>query len=348
MRPRERVVYFAPEDVRVLPSTRPEPERGGVLVEVEACAICGTDVKTFFRGNSRITAPTTMGHEFCGTIVQVGAGVTSYQEGQRVTMATTIGCGECDACRAGYTNRCVDLEAIGFHYHGAMAPWVAIPAKAVRQRNLVAVGDLDAELAALSEPLSCVINAVSRPPAGSVRRALVVGLGPLGLMHGPVLRSRGAEVIVGVQSPGVRRDLGGRMGFDRIFGRGEEAMAVKDMTGGQGFDLVAVTAPSAAAQSAAPAYASRGSAVCLFASLPVGDHHLQIDSRVVHYNEISVYGSSDSTRDHVTAAVELLRSDPELFRNLVTHRLPLRGFRDGVTALVERQAVKVVLVPGDD
>mgnify|MGYP001366200359 CR=1 FL=1 len=187
------VVYYAPQEIRIELRGKPSPGQGEVLLQIEACAICGTDIKAYFSGNPRIKPPMVMGHELCGTIVGLGGGVAEYQVGERVTMATTIGCGECRYCRMGKTNLCRKAEAMGFHYPGAMAPYMIVPEKAVRQGHLVAVGDLDPAVAALGEPLSCVINGLSRVPLAEIRSALILGLGPLGLLHALTLRARGQQ-----------------------------------------------------------------------------------------------------------------------------------------------------------
>jgi L-iditol 2-dehydrogenase len=117
-------VYRGQNDVRMETVPVPEIGPGELLVRVEACAICGTDIKSFRNGNPRIQPPQTMGHEFVGTVAAAGEGALGPRPGARVVMATTIGCGECRYCRAGRSNLCRKAEAMGFHYPGAMAPWV--------------------------------------------------------------------------------------------------------------------------------------------------------------------------------------------------------------------------------
>jgi L-iditol 2-dehydrogenase len=260
-------------------------------------------------------------------------------------MATTIGCGECRPCRGGRPNLCQAAEAIGFHYPGAMAPWVAIPARAVRLGHLVEVGDLPAPVAALAEPLSCVVNGLSRVPVGELETALVVGLGPLGLLHALAARARGVRRIVCSQAPGVRADLARGLGFAEIVSPAELDGASRELTQGEGFDLVVVTAPDNALQARAPGYASKGGYVSLFASLPPGDELLAMSSRTIHYGELFVYGTSDSTPAHVREAVALLRQDARTFRKLVTHELPVREFARAMDEIAARRAVKVVLAP---
>lgn len=340
------VVYYAPKDVRIEPMTSlPATGKGEVLVKVEASAICGTDIKSYLKGNPRIQPPMVMGHEFCGTIVEVGDEVEGYTVGQRVTMATTIGCGECVYCKKGKTNMCRSAEAIGFHYPGAMAPYVRIPAKAVRQKHLVDVGDLDAAIAALGEPMSCAINDLTRVPREEVNSAIIIGLGPLGMLHAVAAREMGIENICLVEFPGKRMEMAKELGFTQVYAPEQLENVYKDLTGGEGFDLVIVTAPHNGTQGKAPMFARKGGYVSFFASLPPGDEMLSVNSRTIHYNELIVYGTSDSTVKHVQDAVKLLRANPESFRPLVTHIMPIADFHKAMDEIAAGNVVKAVLVP---
>lgn len=341
-----KLVYYAPGDIRQedQPSA-PMPKKGEVLIKVEACAICGSDVKTFRLGNPRITPPRTMGHEFCGTIVSVGEQVDAYTVGQRVSMATTMGCGTCAECRMGKPNICVDLQAIGFHHDGAMASWVLIPERGVRGGNLIDVGDLAPEVAALSEPTSCVVNSLSKLKGRGGRTILVIGLGPLGLIHGMMARDLGFETVIGAARPGKRFDSAQHFGFDDIILSDAIPDAIERYTSKRGFDAVVVTAPSAEVQSAAPSYAAKSGAISLFAGLPTGSEMISINSRTIHYGEQMVYGTSDSTPEHVRMAVSWLRENTEKANKLITHHLPLSHFHEAMKTVIDRNALKAVLIP---
>lgn len=340
------VNYYAPKDVRIEPMMEiPKISDGEVLVKIEACAICGTDVKSFVSGNPRIKPPQVMGHELCGTIIELGKGVDNYKIGQRVTMATTIGCGECYYCKKGKTNMCRSAEAMGFHYAGAMAPYAMIPEKAVRQNHLIDVGDLDATVASLSEPMSCAMNDIGRVPEDEIENVLILGLGPLGMLHAVCVREKGVKNIVCVEFPGKRADMARQMGFETVLAPDEIDNKYKDLSNGEGFDLVIITAPNNGVQSKAPMYARKGGYVSYFASLPVGDEMLNMNSRTIHYNELIVYGTSDSTVKHVQAAVNLLRKNPEGFKPLITHVMPFSDFHKAMDEIKAGNAVKIVLVP---
>jgi L-iditol 2-dehydrogenase len=342
----DRVVYRGPRDVVVEPVAEPPPVGPGQLrVRVEACAICGTDIKSFHKGNPRIRPPQTMGHEFVGTVEAAGEGAGGPRPGARVVMATTIGCGECRYCRAGHSNLCRKAEAMGFHHPGAMAPWVVIPERAVRLGHLVEVGDLEAGVAALSEPLSCVVNGLSRLPWAEIHDVLVLGLGPLGFLHALAARAHGARRVVCSEFPGARTDLARELGFAEVVPPGELDGKFLDLSGGEGFDLVVVTAPHNPTQAKSPVYARKGGYVSFFASLAQGEEMLAVNSRTIHYGELVVFGTSDSTPAHVREAVALLRRERATFGRLVTHRLPNRRFHEAMDEIAAGKAVKVVLTP---
>jgi L-iditol 2-dehydrogenase len=342
------VVYYAPKDVRIeRMEAPPDLEAGDLLVEVEACAICGTDIKSYNKGNPRIKPPMIMGHEFVGAVTAVGGAAVagSPKLGDRVVMATTIGCGECRYCRSGHPNLCRKAEAIGFHYPGAMAPYVRVPAKAVRMGHLAVVGSIDAKIAAIAEPLSCVVNGLSRLPMAEIKNVLVLGLGPLGFLHAVAAKAKGAEKVVCVEFPGARADLARTLALGEVVAPADIDGAYLGLTEGEGFDLVVVTAPHGPTQAKSPMYARKGGYVSFFASLPPGEEMLQVNSRTIHYGELIVYGTSDSTPAHIREAVGLLEAKKELFSKIVTHELPMKDFHKAMDIIASGTAVKVVLRP---
>lgn len=337
------VVYYGPKDVRIEPFTKiPKINDGEVLLKIEGCAVCGSDMKTYNVGNPRMRPPTILGHELSGEIVEIGNRVNNYNVGQRVTLTTSIGCGECVYCKSGRTNLCRSLKAMGFHYNGAMAPYMVVPQLAVKQNHLVDIGDLDTELAILSEPLSCVINDLSRPNKEDINSALILGLGPLGMLHAVTARGLGINKVICVEFPGKRMDIAKKSGFEVIH-PDEIEKSYKQLSGGEGFDIVIITAPVNAVQSKAPVFAKKGGYISYFASLPVGNEMLNINSRTIHYNELILYGTSDSTVKHVKMAVEMLKNHSEDFRPMVTHKLKLEDFFKAIDLMQSGEAVKVML-----
>lgn len=240
---------------------------------------------------------------------------------------------------------CRAATAMGFHHPGAMARHVIIPAEAVRQEHLVAVDDLDAEIAALSEPMSCVINNYSHVSRKELDSVLILGLGPLGGLHAIAARAMGVRCVVGADPSAPRRQQSEALPFDSIVPPDQIASQIEQRTGGEGFDLVVVTAPAPMAQAESVRYARKGGYVSLFGSLPVGEQMIQVDSRLIHYGELSVFGSSDSTVEHVRRAVEVLRDQREMAHRMITHRLRLSQLDEAMQLIERGEALKIVLIP---
>ena len=130
------VVYCGKTDVRYEKVPLPECGPDELRVKIDACAVCGSDLKTFVNGNPRMKPPIVMGHEFSGLIETVGGGVNGFRVGERIVMATSISCGECFYCKRGWSNLCAKLDPMGFSYPGGMAEYIIIPAVAIRNGHV--------------------------------------------------------------------------------------------------------------------------------------------------------------------------------------------------------------------
>ena len=343
------IVYHAPGDIRVDDLPDPVCGAGELLVEVDACAVCGTDLKTFNHGNPRIAPPLTMGHEFTGTVAEVGnSAVGGFAVGERVVMATSISCGTCFYCRKGWTNLCVSLAPMGFTYPGGMAERVVIPAQALENGHVVRTPkDMPAAHAALAEPVSCAVNSITQCDMEPGATVLVLGAGPLGLMNACVARALGAGKIILSEISPPRLEQAHGFGIDVLVNPNEENLAQRVMaeTEGLGADVAIVAAPAAQPQQEAVHLVRKRGTVVLFASLPKGDCILQMDSRAIHYGELRVIGTSDSTAKHVEQAIELLASGRVPAEKLATHILPLHEIHQAFQLMKSGEALRVVVQP---
>lgn len=342
------IVYYAPGDVRVEQVPEPQAGPGELRVKVDACAVCGTDLKSFKHGNPRIRAPLVIGHEFTGLIDTVGSETAGFEIGERVVMATSLSCGQCLYCRQGWRNLCVDLAPMGFSYPGGMAQYVVIPHRALDNDHVVKVPPgIPAQQAALAEPLSCAVNAVAQCGLCPGDVVVVVGAGPMGLMNACVARAMGAGTIVLAEVGAQRLAQAAQFGCDVLVDSTREDLVarVKGLTGGLGADVAIIAAPAAAPQETALDLVRKRGTVCLFASLPVGHSMLQLDSRKIHYGELRVIGSSDSTGQHVRAAIEMMASGKVPADRLATHVLPLEGIQQAFDLMLSGEALRVILQP---
>ena len=342
------IVYHGPKDVRVQELPRPTCGQDELLVKVDACAVCGTDLKTFRHGNPRIEPPLTMGHEFTGLVEEVGPEAQgNLTVGDRIVMATSISCGSCFYCKRGWPNLCINLAPMGFTYPGGMAEAVAIPGRAMENGHVIKTPDMVAEHAALAEPVSCAVNSIGQCDLQPGDTVLVLGAGPLGLMNACVARSLGAEKIILSEVSEARLAQAEQFDFDVLVNPTTQDLdeVIKSHTNGLGADVAIVAAPAAAPQEQAVNLVRKRGCVILFASLPAGNSLLNIDSRPIHYGELRVVGTSDSAPWHVEKAIELLASGQVPAHKLASHRLPLDQIHDAFALMESGEALRVVVQP---
>jgi L-iditol 2-dehydrogenase len=342
------VVYYCKSDVRYKKVPVPDCREDELRVKIDACAVCGSDMKTFNNGNPRMKPPMVMGHEFSGLVETAGKAVKGFRVGERIVMATSISCGECFYCKKGWNNLCAKLNPMGFSYPGGMAEYLVIPAAAIRNGHVVKVppGMLP-EHAALAEPTSCAVNCVENCGIKGGETVVVVGAGPLGILNLYVAREYGARKLILAQREGKRLLQAGEFEYERLVNTTKEDLAevVRSETGGLGADVAIVAAPEAGAQEQALDLVHKKGRVCLFASLPVGKSILNIDSRTIHYNEIIVTGASDSTPRQVEKAASVLSRKDFPKQKIANPILKLQDIHKAFQIMQAREGMRVVLRP---
>lgn len=339
----------------------PEPGPGELLVRVRASLTCGTDLKTFRRGHTRIPVPGPFGHEASGDVIAVGEGVTRFAPGDAVVWVPTVPCGTCEPCRRGLYNQCTSLfDRITL---GAHADQLLLPAPLVERHVFAKPAHASYEGAALLEPLACVVRGQRRlgrlgggqgPRRGGVgpagERVLIIGAGAIGLLHVAVARRSGAGEIwvIGGRRSGL--DLARRLGADRVFaGRLPEIEDVlRAEAGPLGIDVVIECTGSPEVWQRAPHLVRPGGDVLLFGGL-AGGTQVAFDATRIHYDEITLLGSFHYTPDDVRHAYDLLNGDPDLAQSLealITERRPLADLVQVFEELdAGRDAVKIAFDP---
>jgi L-gulonate 5-dehydrogenase len=255
-----------PGQIEVVSIPRPVPAAGEVLIEVEANAICGSDLKAYRGHYARGSFPTVLGHEFVGRVVEGDEAVTGVPSGSRVCVEPNLRCGSCEYCQAGLTNMCPEYHLMGesLDYQGACAEYVAVPAASVHPLP-EAVSMLEG---ALVQPLAISYEGVvERGRVAAAEKVLVVGAGPIGLGALVLAGNVGAQVMVS-DPVGYRLEKALELGAERVVSSGSESLAeaVADFTDGRGVDLAVEAvggAQSASLVDAQRATARRGRIVVL-------------------------------------------------------------------------------------
>jgi L-iditol 2-dehydrogenase len=350
MAPRDEMmkaaVFMGPERMEVKEVPKPKCREGEVLLQVKACAICGTDGRIYFHGQKNVVPPAIIGHEIAGDIVEVGAGVKGHKMGDRVTVVTSIGCGHCRYCQRGLVHMCPEASHIGYEHPGGFAEYVAIPAEAVRQNAVIEFPDgMPYDVAAMVEPLSCCINGQEYLHIGRGDIVVVVGAGPIGCMHLMLAKAAGAGKTIIIDVDEKRLKMAERFAPDVIVdGRaGSSVEKVMAETGGLGTEVVIVACGSHQAQEDAVRMAAKMGRVSYFAGLPKDKPTIVFDSNLVHYREISVFGAFASHRAQFVKALELIESGRIDAAKVITHRFPLERIVEGIITTKKGEGLKSVV-----
>jgi L-iditol 2-dehydrogenase len=341
-------VFYGPGDLRLEERPRPHVADDEVLLKVEACAVCGSDARTFRFGASNITAPVVIGHEVAGTLAEVGRAVTDYARDQHVAVAPAIPCGDCRFCRRGAETMCDRLRSIGYEFDGGFAEYMAVPASAVRAGCVNAVpGGLSSTEAALAEPLACVINGQELLDVGPEDDVVVLGAGPVGCLHASLAKVRGARKVLMADLRSERLELARPFGADVFVDASREDVRqrVLDETAGHGASVVVVAAPSRAAQEQAVTLAAKRGRIDFFGGLPRSDPYISLDANLVHYRELAIMGAYGSRPAHNREALELLARGRIRVADLVGLVLPLERVHEGLEAISGGSVLKVVVKP---
>jgi len=324
----------------------PKCPEGGLLIDVGGCAVCGTDVKIYHHGHRLIVPPRVTGHEVAGTIIEVGASVKGFAEGERVAVAAALPCGSCYYCSRGWQTMCDNLTAMGYHYDGGFAEFMAVPEVAVRTGcvNKVPEG-MSLEEAALAEPLACVINGHELCKVSMGQTVAVIGAGPIGCFQVQLAKAEGAKKVMLFDISAERLAMSAHMGADvSVDSSKEDAVErVMDETDGRGAEVVIVACSSGKAQELGLRMVAKRGVVNFFGGLPKDQPFIQFDSNLAHYREFYVIGNTGSTPRHNAMAVDLIASGRIDAKSLISHRLPIEKTLDGILTTEAGKALKVMI-----
>jgi L-iditol 2-dehydrogenase len=342
-------VYLGKEQLPILDVPDPRLDDGEVLLAIESCSVCGTDLRTYRHGDAKITPPRILGHEFCGRVVETRAPDAGLKAGDRVVMYIVLVHRNDRYVERGRANLSNHRTTMSYHHDGAFAPFMKVPALAVRQGNLFRVDStLSSDHLSVAEPLGCCINAHSRLRVGLKDTVAVMGAGPIGLMHATLARLQGAQRVIVLDTNARRLEMA--TGFDLdatvlVRADGGHRDEVAKLTDGFGPDVVVVAASSAAAQNDALEMAAKGGRVNFFAGLPKSAPNATLNVNTIHYKELEVSGSYSENKSDFQAAYALVASGRFPAAKLVTHTLPLARIAEAFGLMESGVALKVCIHP---
>lgn len=312
------------------------------LLAVKAAGLCGTDLAKLAEPAG--AAHRTLGHEIAGVIHAVGPDVTRFAVGDRVVAAHHVPCGGCWACRHGSESMCRQFKATNIE-PGGFAELVRLSALHVQHVAFRLPPDLPFDVAAFTEPLACAVRAVERSAVQPGDRIGVFGGGGMGLLIAQVLVARGAVPLV-IEVSESRLALARALRVKETVNPAREDLArvVDETTGGAGLDGMILTVASAPVLAEAQRLVRAGGRINVFAG-PADGPLLSLDFADLYHRELAVFSTYSATPATLAGALDLLVTNQVQVVPLISHRLPLTAFEEGVRLQRSGQAMKVIFQP---
>lgn len=324
------VRLYGKEKIQLDEVKKPQINENEVLLKVKAASLCGTDVRMYKNGYEGVDErhPLTLGHEIAGIITEVGSKVTSYKVGQRVAVAPNIGCGNCDQCVSGNTHLCANYQAFGIHLAGGFAEYLKIPTFAIQQGNITPLADETTfEQAALIEPFSCVFNGQNIANVYPGDTVLIIGGGPIGIMHAMLAFSKGASQVILTDHHKSRMEAAEKILPELTVVTGENlADKIVEKTNNRGVDLCIVAAPSSQAQAESLQYMAINGRLLFFGGLPKGSENVPLNTNILHYKQLRIFGCTRASLSSYRTSEKLIASGQVPIEHLITNKYLLKNF----------------------
>jgi L-iditol 2-dehydrogenase len=343
------------ETYEVCEAPEPVVPEDGLILAVEACGVCGSDLRRWREGPPAGAGSIEgmrgiiAGHEIGGTVIAVGPAVREYAVGDRLAVAPDIHCGTCYYCRRGLYNLCDELHFLGISpgYPGGFAEKLMLTHEVLTLGivHRIPVG-LSSLHAALAEPMSSVLACHDKAGTDLDGTVAIMGAGPIGCLHAVIAKRRGARIILSEPSE-MRLAMARRFEPDVALALTGEAFVsrVRELTDGRGADLVICANPVAAAQADAVQAVRKGGRVVLFGGLPKAAPMATYDANRIHYGDIEVVGAfSYHPRMHALA-LDVLSRGLIPADTLITHTYALDDIATAFEVAASGEGLKVVVTP---
>ncbi|HXX77777.1 MAG TPA: alcohol dehydrogenase catalytic domain-containing protein [Ktedonobacteraceae bacterium] len=337
------VIYYAYDDIRLENRYVPSIADTEMLVRVHGCGLCGSDIVKIMQ---QARPPVVLGHELTGTIVERGRDVTNFEVGQRVIVSHHVPCGTCHYCRHQNYSMCANFKTSNIDPCG-FAEYIRVPTEHVQYTTLLLPDSLSAEEGSFVEPLACCVRAIRRTPLQAGDSVVIMGLGSVGLLMLQAAKAVGASDSGRVRVYGVdllpeRLQLALDLGADDVIpapaDEDDFRQALDQYSDGRGADAIIITAPGSRPFQQALAGARKGGTINIFAAHA---GNVPINLEKIYQQEQSITSTYSSSPEELRIALGLLASRKVRVDGLISHRLPLERFSEGVTLMRDRKALKV-------
>jgi len=336
-------VWYSNNDVRVEEKPVPEIGAGEILVRIEACGICGSDVMEWYRIDR---APLILGHEVGGQVVEVGADVSDYHKGDRITIAHHVPCNTCKYCLSGHHTMCETLRTTNF-YPGGLSEFVRLPEIVVDRGVFVLPDSMSYREATFVEPLACVLRGLRKTDMKPGDTVLVIGSGIAGLLYIQLAKHMDAGKVIATDINEYRLDMAEKLGADVIINANEDiASRVKELNNGCLADVVILCTGATSAVRQALDSVERSGTLLFFAATGPGVEIPFSVNDTFWRNDVTLTTSYAASPEDYREALELVSHGVINTGLMTTHILPMDDVARGFQLVAEAgESIKVIIEP---
>lgn len=311
-----------------------------ILLRVAACGVCGTDVHIYGgeKGSAEVNPPVVLGHEFAGTVVNVGKAVSAWKAGDKAAVDPNIYCGKCSMCHGGKKNLCEDLSAVGVTRDGGFAEYCVVPEAQCHRL----VDEIDLTYGAMAEPLSCCLHGIEMAGVKPGEHVCIIGGGAIGLIMLQLAKLAGAGTVCVSEPVEMRRKAAMELGADYVIDPMAEAPGEACRRhSGEGADVVIECAGVKAAAKQVFEVAGKGARIVFF-SVPAPDMTVELPLFSLYQKEWHICGSFINP-DTFARAVALINHHKIAFDKIITHTYGVADLEQAILTQAGRGSLKVIV-----
>jgi L-iditol 2-dehydrogenase len=333
-------VFYGPEKLVIEERPIPSPADGDIVLRIDECLICGSDLRIYMNGNPRVQTPRVLGHEIIGRVSQ--SANMAYHEGDKISLGADCGCGLCYLCQHDKPQLCLHTFSPGYEFDGGFQEFMYIPNHFLEYGPVKKINSIDLpnKVMALAEPLACVFNGIEKVGLQKNESVIIFGAGPMGILIGVTCKLLGSGPVFMFDPNPKRQDAAKPFGFDYVGSSDYAVDMIKHLTHSCGADVAFVACGSQVAQKQAFDGLSIQGRMNVFAGVANAEE-VPLDTNRIHYEELVITGSHGSNVRQHYEAIQFLKNHPMEYNRIVTYETNLEDIRSAFRIAMSGNQLKV-------
>lgn len=328
-----------------------------VLIKVNSCGICSSDLKFYFTGSRIKKFPIILGHEISGTIINIDKKSNLKETNKKIVFGAEVACGKCDTCIKSKedTNLCDKPTSIGSNYNGGFSNFFILKKKILKKiPHVIYNSNKEIKYAALSESLACIVNGLEITNFKKNNTVAIIGVGYMGLLFVGLAKLYGAKKILAVDLNKKRLEIAKQLGATHVFKSSNISQEkiikkISNKTKSSSYDVVISANGNIKSHELACSLVGKKGVVNLFGGIPKNlSKKVTIDSNLIHYKQASITGSFSSAQSHLNKAFKIIKDKSIDFSKIVTSNANFENFNYKLYQLKKHKEIKSIFIPNHE